>query len=50
MYFSDYAPPHFHALYSGHEAVVAIETGEVIRGESREGVAARARMGLDAHR
>jgi pimeloyl-ACP methyl ester carboxylesterase len=32
MYFSDHAPPHFHAVYSGDEAVVAIETGEVIRG------------------
>lgn len=32
MYFSDHAPPHFHAVYSGEEAVVAIATGEVIRG------------------
>jgi hypothetical protein len=32
MYFSDHAPPHFHAVYSGDEVVVAIETGEVIRG------------------
>lgn len=33
MYFSDHAPPHFHAVYSGEEAVLAIETGGVIRGE-----------------
>jgi hypothetical protein len=32
MYFSDHAPPHFHAVYSGDEAVIAIESGEVIRG------------------
>jgi hypothetical protein len=32
MYFSDHAPPHFHALYSGEEAVIAIDSGEVIRG------------------
>lgn len=32
MYFSDHAPPHFHAIYAGEEAVVAIETGEIIRG------------------
>ena len=29
MYFSDHAPPHFHAVYSGEEAVVAIESGAV---------------------
>lgn len=32
MHFSDHAPPHFHAVYSGEEAVIAIESGEVIRG------------------
>ena len=32
MYFSDHAPPHFHAVYAGEEAVVSIATGEVIRG------------------
>jgi Domain of unknown function (DUF4160) len=36
MYFSDHAPPHFHAVYAGEEAVVSIETGEVIRGEIPE--------------
>lgn len=36
MYFSDHAPAHFHAVYSGDEAVVAIETGEGIRGELPE--------------
>lgn len=32
MYFNDHAPPHFHALYGGNEALVLISTGEVIRG------------------
>ena len=32
MYFADHAPPHFHALYGGEEAVVAIGTGEILRG------------------
>lgn len=32
MYFSDHAPPHFHAFYSGDEAVIAIDSGKVIRG------------------
>lgn len=32
MFFSDHAPPHFHAEYSGHEALIMIETLEVLRG------------------
>ena len=32
MYFEDHAPPHFHALYSGDEAVIAIVDGAVLRG------------------
>jgi hypothetical protein len=32
MYFRDHPPPHFHARYSGDEAVIAIATGEVIAG------------------
>jgi hypothetical protein len=32
MYWADHAPPHFHAIYAGHEAVIAIETATVIRG------------------
>jgi hypothetical protein len=33
MYFADHAPPHFHALYAEFEALIAIQTLEVIRGE-----------------
>jgi hypothetical protein len=33
MYFGDHVPPHFHALYAEFEALIAIETFEVIRGE-----------------
>ncbi len=32
MYFADHAPPHFHAVYAGEEAVIAIAGGEVLRG------------------
>ena len=32
LYWEDHAPPHFHAKYSGDEAMVDIGTGEVIRG------------------
>jgi hypothetical protein len=32
MYFNDHAPPHFHACYNEHEAVVIIGTLEVLEG------------------
>ena len=33
MYFYDHEPPHFHAQYAEHHAVIAIETGAVLVGE-----------------
>ena len=32
MYFQDHNPPHFHAIYAEHEALIRIDTGEVIGG------------------
>jgi hypothetical protein len=32
MYYSDHAPPHFHAEYGEHEAVFEIDTLDVARG------------------
>ncbi len=32
MYFDDHLPPHFHARYSGFEAVVDIESLTVLAG------------------
>ena len=32
MYFNDRPPPHFHAIYNEHEAVVAIESSLVLEG------------------
>ena len=32
MFWNDHAPPHFHALYAEHEALVDIQTFEVIEG------------------
>jgi hypothetical protein len=32
FYFSDHAPPHFHALYGRYEAEVEIATGAIIKG------------------
>jgi hypothetical protein len=33
MYFADHAPPHFHAMYAEFEAVIAIETLLLLRGD-----------------
>ena len=30
MYYRDHAPPHFHAIYGEHEAVVQIASGMVL--------------------
>ena len=32
LYWEDHHPPHFHAKYSGDEAMFEIETGRVLRG------------------
>jgi hypothetical protein len=32
MFWSDHAPPHFHAFYAEHEALINIQTLETIRG------------------
>ena len=33
MYFGDHNPPHFHAIYAEHEALVRIDNGSLLRGE-----------------
>jgi hypothetical protein len=32
MYWRDHPPPHIHVFYGGAEALIAIETGEVLGG------------------
>ena len=32
MYYNDHTPSHFHAPYGDYEAVIVIDTGEVIEG------------------
>jgi hypothetical protein len=32
MYYSDHAPPHFHARYAGEERTIIISTGAVMAG------------------
>ncbi len=33
MYIKDHSPPHFHAEYGGNEAMINIQTGEIIHGD-----------------
>lgn len=33
MYFVDHDPPHFHAIYGEHEALVSIADGSFLRGD-----------------
>ena len=33
MYHADHPPAHFHVEYQGHEAFVAIESGEIVHGK-----------------
>ena len=39
MYWDDHAPPHFHAEYGGSEALLNIQTLEIIRGKLPHGAA-----------
>jgi len=32
MYHDDHNPPHFHVEYQGHQALMAIESGEILAG------------------
>ncbi|MFZ4860195.1 MAG: DUF4160 domain-containing protein [Desulfuromonadaceae bacterium] len=32
MYHDDHNPPHFHVEYQGHQALMTIESGEIIAG------------------
>ena len=33
IYPKDHLPPHLHSLYSGHEAMISIATGQVLEGK-----------------
>jgi len=50
MYFVDHPPPHFHARYSGDEALIVIETGEVFAGFLPGRALRLVRDWLDEHR
>ncbi len=50
MYWSDHAPPHFHAIYGEHEALVAIQDGSFVHGDLPRTAAHLVRQWLDVHR
>jgi hypothetical protein len=50
MYFGDHSPPHSHALYSGHEALIVIETGEIYAGSLPTRALRLVREWLELHR
>ena len=50
MYFADHPPAHFHARYSGDEALIVIETGEVFAGSLPSRALRLVREWLDLHR
>jgi Domain of unknown function (DUF4160) len=33
VYFADHNPPHFHAIYAEHEALIRLDVGGTIRGD-----------------
>jgi Domain of unknown function (DUF4160) len=33
MFWADHPPPHFHAIYGEYEAVIDIQTSEIIQGQ-----------------
>jgi hypothetical protein len=50
MYFADHPPPHFHARYGGEVALIAIASGEVIRGSLAPNALRLVREWLRQHR
>jgi hypothetical protein len=46
MFYNDHAPPHFHAIYNEHEALIGIDTFDCIaRLATATGPGARSGMG-----
>ncbi|MGH2375396.1 MAG: DUF4160 domain-containing protein [bacterium] len=50
MFYSDQVPPHFHAIYGTHEALVAIATLELYRGSIPRRAMALVEEWADLHR
>lgn len=50
MFWEDHAPPHFHAVYGSHEALVEISSSEIIAGSLPLGAHSLVRQWTDLHR
>jgi hypothetical protein len=50
MYWRDHPPPHIHVYYQGLEALVAIETGDIMAGELPRGARRLIRDWANRHR
>ena len=50
IYYRDHAPPHFHAIYGGDEAVFEIATGTVLAGRLPRRARVLVEDWLGAHR
>lgn len=50
MYWRDHAPPHFHALYAEHEALIGLRDLKTIRGSLPRRALTLVMEWADAHR
>ncbi len=50
MFWVDHPPPHFHAVYVEHEAIIDIMTSEVIEGSLPLGAGSLVNQWIDIHR
>jgi hypothetical protein len=50
MFWSDHPPPHFHAIYGEHEAVIEIQTASIIEGSLPMGARSLVTQWIDIHR
>jgi hypothetical protein len=50
MFWDDHPPPHFHAIFGNHEALVDILTSEIIRGSLPLGAHSLVTQWLNLHR
>jgi hypothetical protein len=50
MFWADHPPPHFHAIYGDHEALVNIQTSEIIEGSLPLGARSLVTQWISLHR
>ncbi len=50
MFWIDHPPPHFHAIYGHHEAVIDIRTSEIIKGSLPLGASSLVTQWVELHR